>query len=101
MYDLLYVALPNGGIKPLFPDFVSRRIIAASDKIDEYEVRQKELKTFEIYVKPEFRTAVEQSLLELFTQINCIHPNLIFINNPFPKLPGAKLRRIRREYAPL
>jgi putative adenylate-forming enzyme len=95
--DLLHVALPNGGTKPLFPDFVSRKIIAASEKIDEYEIIQTSLNRWEIYVKHEFRPAVAEALQELFLRVGCIPPEIIFAENPFPRLPGAKLRRIRRQ----
>lgn len=97
--DLLYVALPRGGTKPLFPDFVNRKITAASVEIEEYEVVQTRLNRWEIYLKPEFRSAVTTALHELFLRVGCLFPELIFVDNPFPKLPGAKLRRIRRQYA--
>ncbi|MGL5626115.1 MAG: hypothetical protein ACRDDW_01185 [Candidatus Rhabdochlamydia sp.] len=99
--DLLYVELPQGGKKILFPDFVNRKIIAASEEIEEYEVVQTELNRWEIYLKPEFRILVTHALHELFSQIGCIAPEFVFINNAFPRLPGAKLRRIRRKYAPV
>lgn len=99
--DLLYVALPYGGSKPLFPDFVIRKIITASERIEEFEVVQTALHRWEIYLLPEFRDAVTKSLHELFTVLDCLIPDLVFVDSPFPRLPGAKLRRIRREYAPL
>lgn len=97
--DLLYVELPNGEVKPLFPDFVSRKIIATSENIQEYEVVQTQLNRWEIFLKLEFRAAVTKSLHKLFMQMDCLFPELIFMDAPFPKLPGAKLRRIRRQYA--
>ncbi len=97
--DLLYVALPQGGNKPLFSDFINRKITAAAAGIEEYEVVQTQLDKWEIYLKQEFRSAVKVSLHELFSKIGCLFPELIFVDHPFPKLPGAKLRRIRREYA--
>jgi putative adenylate-forming enzyme len=99
--DVLYVALPEGGEKPLFPDFVSRKIIATSEKIQEYEVLQTRLNRWVIYLKPEFRKPVSQALHELFIRIGCLVPELVFIDHPLPRLPGAKLRRIRRHYAPV
>lgn len=97
--DLLYVALPHEGKKPLFPDFVNRTIAAASSEIEEYEVVQTNLNRWEIYLKPEFRSAVKAALHGLFLRVDCLFPELIFVDKPFPRLPGAKLRRIRREYA--
>ncbi len=97
--DLLYVALQDGGLKPLFPDFVSRKIIATSEEIEEFEIVQTRLNRWEIYLKPEFRTAVKEALYELFLRIDCLFPDLVFVDHPFPRLSGSKLRRIRREYA--
>ncbi len=97
--DLLYVALPHGGSKPLFPDFISRKIISTSEEIEEFEIVQTRLNRWEIYLKPEFRTAVTAALNELFLRVGCLFPELVFVDHPFPRLSGAKLRRIRREYA--
>jgi putative adenylate-forming enzyme len=97
--DLLYVALPHGGTKPLFPDFVNRKIIAVSESIEEYEVVQTKLDRWEIYLKDEFRESVIAALHELFERIGCLVPEIVFVDHPFPRLPGAKLRRIQRRYA--
>ncbi len=97
--DLLYVALPHGGAKPLFPDFVNRKIIAVSESIEEYEVVQTKLDRWEIYLKDEFRESVIAALHELFERIGCLFPEIVFVDHPFPRLPGAKLRRIQRKYA--
>jgi putative adenylate-forming enzyme len=99
--DLLQVALPKGGTKPLFPDFVARKIIAASEEIEEYEVVQTKLNRWEIFVKPAYQGLVKKALQELFFQVGSLTPELIFVGNPFIKLPGSKLRRIRRDYATL
>ncbi|MGD0665588.1 MAG: F390 synthetase-related protein [Rhabdochlamydiaceae bacterium] len=99
--DVLYVALKEGGVKPLFPDFVSRRIVTASENIADYEVTQTKLDRWEIYLKPEFRALVNKALDELFTRIDCVAPQIVFIEAPSPRLPGAKLRRIRRQCAAL
>lgn len=96
--DLLYVALPQGGAKPLFPDFVSRKILAVSESIEEYEVVQTKLDRWEIYLKDEFRESVVTALHELFERIGCLFPEIVFVDHPFPRLPGAKLRRIQRKY---
>lgn len=99
--DLLQVALPNGGSKPLFPDFVARKIIAASEEIEEYELVQTRLDRWEIFVKPSFQILVKKALEELFEQVGCVAPTLVFMDKPFKKTLGAKLRRIRREDASL
>jgi putative adenylate-forming enzyme len=97
--DLLYVALQDGGSKPLFPDFVIRKIVAISEEIEEFEIVQTRLNRWEIYLNPKFRAAVKAALYELFLQIDCFFPDLVFVDHPFPRLSGTKLRRIRREYA--
>ncbi len=99
--DLLYVALPNGRTKPLFPDFITRKMILASEEIKDFEILQRSLFKWEIYVEPQFKAGVKVALNELFLQIECISPEIIFVDSPFPKLPGAKLRRIRRQYEAL
>lgn len=99
--DLLYVALANGRIKPLFPDFITRKIILASEEIKDFEIVQTSLYKWKIYVDPQFKSAVKIALYEFFLQVKCVSPELVFFDNPFPKLPGAKLRRIRRQYEAL
>lgn len=99
--DLLYVALPNGTTKPLFPDFITRKIILVSEEIKDFEIVQSSLHKWEIYVEPQFKVAVKEALHELFLRAECIFPELIFVDSPFPRLPEAKLRRIRRQYAAL
>ncbi len=96
--DLLYVAMHDGELRPLFSDFVSRRIIAVSESIQDYKVVQTRLDRWEIYLNNEFREAVTTALHELFNLIGCIFPELVFMDKPFPRLPGAKLRRIQRHY---
>jgi putative adenylate-forming enzyme len=96
--DVLYIALPQGGIRPLFSDFVSRRIIFVSEKIEEYEVVQTALTRWMIYVKSEFRPLVEKALRDLCKEAGGQPPEFVFVDQPLPRPPSAKLRRIRREY---
>lgn len=96
--DLLFVSRLDGTQAPLFPDFVSRRILAASSEIEEYEVVQVKPNSWNIYVKPEFRIRVSDSLNDLFAKINCSPPDLVFVNEPLPRKLGEKLRRIQRKY---
>lgn len=99
--DLLYVETTHHQVKPLFPDFISRKIIMASEQIEEYEVVQSSLKQWTIFVDERFQIQVYKELQDLFAQISCIPPHITFVNKPFPKIPGAKKRRIRREYETL
>jgi hypothetical protein len=78
--------------------FVSRKIIAASEDIEEYEVVQTGIDCWEIYLKPPMNATVTDALHELFDRIGAIPPKLVFVREPFSLYPGAKRRRIRREY---
>ena len=97
--DLLYVESLNGEYKPLFPDFVSRKIISVSDQITEYEVVQEAPNQWKIFLDPQFREKVYEALTALFVKIQCHIPEITFVDKPFRKKPGAKFRRIRRSYA--
>ena len=97
--DVLYVKSLKGGQKPLFPDFISRQIIAASPEIEDYQVVQTQIDRWEVYLKPQFAASVAAALNELFKQLECTPPKLVFVDSPFPREAGAKLRRIRRTYA--
>lgn len=95
--DLLFVECLKGNIKPLFPDFVIRKIIFASEQIVDFEVVQVDLKCWEIYIQSNFRDLVAKSLGDLFNEYDCIHPSLVFLNESI-KINGSKLRRVRREF---
>ncbi len=97
--DLLLVQFENGSQRPLFPDFVSRKILSASEEIENYTVVQVAPNHWEIYLKSGMETPVRKALNSLFTQIGCLAPQLSFIDQEYPRLPGAKIRRIRRNYA--
>lgn len=97
--DLLYAILPNGKQKPIFPDFISRKVAAASEEITDFEVVQKELLLWEIYIDSDAKEKVTQELLDLFRRLGCIAPKLVFVSQKQPQAPGAKRRRIRRACA--
>ena len=82
-----------------FLDFVTRKIITVNEKIEEFEIVQTSLGQWKIDLRAEFRAAVTIALNELFVRISCLAPELVFIDQPFYRPPGSKLRRIRREYA--
>jgi putative adenylate-forming enzyme len=97
--DLLFVLFPDGSKRPLFPDFVSRKILAASEEIQDYTVVQTSPTQWEIYLKPGMEEPVRRALITLFSQIGCIPPQLSFIDRKYTRPPGTKMRRIWRNYA--
>lgn len=97
--DLLYAVLPTGKQKPIFPDFISRKIAAASEDITDFEVVQTEPLLWEIYLNCNSQEKVTKELQDLFTQLQCVSPKLVFVSQKPPQQPGAKRRRIRRAYA--
>lgn len=99
--DLLYVQSINGNYKPLFPDFISRRITSVSEQIQDFEVVQVAPNQWTIFLDPQFRQKVYQELLLLVSNIGCHPPEIVFTDQPLPKTPGSKIRRIRRECAAL
>lgn len=96
--DILYVKTVEGHIKPLFPDFISRKIISADDGIDHFEVIQRSIDLWEIFLSQSFREKVYNDLLAFFKDIACLAPKITFVDTPFNKERGAKLRRIKRAY---
>ncbi|MDN3505671.1 MAG: hypothetical protein P0S96_00375 [Simkaniaceae bacterium] len=95
--DILHVQMAGGKTKPVFPDFVCRKIVAASEEITDYAVVQKALDEWEIYLKPMQNQPVSKQFHELFEQLGCVPPKLSFTNQMPPRDPGAKLRRIMNE----
>lgn len=99
--DLLYVQSINGTYKPLFPDFISRRIISVSEQIQDFEVVQNLPNQWRIFLDYQFRHKVHKELALLISNMGCLLPEIMFTDQPFPKTPGSKMRRIRRECAAL
>lgn len=90
---------------PIFPDFIRRAIMIASDEIQEYIVVQKSLSFIEISLKmapnlqSQVETLVRNSLQELFTKSNCRIPEIKYQAYPVRTEHHQKLRRVRREFA--
>lgn len=96
--DLLYVFSPDGQKKPIFPDFISRKIAGASEEITDFEVVQTEPFVWEIYLNAKKEEAVTKALKELFKQLGSFSPTLVFVSQKHPSSLGAKRRRIWRIY---
>lgn len=95
--DILQVPMKDGKTKPVFPDFVCRKIVSASPDITDYAVVQTELDKWEVYLKPMVRDPVFKAFQELFDQLGCLSPKIEFIQAIPARDPGAKLRRIYRK----
>jgi len=104
--DVLYFHRSDGTMGHVFPDVLSRWIITASDRIDEYVVEQRD--PGHLLVRLEFRdgTADEAAIASVRTAIahglsehGLAMPALEFSAGPVPRDPG-KFKRFRRQFAP-
>ncbi|MEA5573720.1 F390 synthetase-related protein [Calothrix sp. UHCC 0171] len=88
---------------PIFPDFIRRAIIIASENIQEYQVVQKSLDVIVISLKvatevyEPIKILVTQSLHNLFNQLHCRVPEVIYQEYEVSTIRHSKLRRVRRE----
>lgn len=99
---------------PIFPDFIRRTIILASDTIEEYAAIQT-ANGIEIYLKltelsprqshaqqwDTLTTQLTTQLTALFNQLGCKSPLISFLPYQPRTQHGQKLRRIRRDRPPL
>lgn len=91
----------TGQLIPLFPDFIRRAVMFASNDILEYKVIQKSLEKIEVKIKVHHEiNEVRQSICKEFTKLwqeqNLIVPTIVF--TPYDLLPSEKkLKRIENE----
>jgi putative adenylate-forming enzyme len=91
---------------PMFPDFIRRAIILASDEIQEYRAVQKCPDLIEVSLKvpaelqESIQHKVHQSLLDLFARSHCQIPNICYKEYQVRTKHHTKLRRIQREFYP-
>ncbi|MNN68040.1 hypothetical protein D3C81_1837150 [compost metagenome] len=94
----------GGGLKPVFPDFITRAVLAASPAIVEYRVIQHredelaiELLLAEGASRPEIERQVSASLETLMRRLDCRLPELTFTD--YVRHQGnRKLRRVERRW---
>jgi phenylacetate-coenzyme A ligase PaaK-like adenylate-forming protein len=90
---------------PIFPDFIRRAIIVASENIQEYAVVQKKLNLIEISLKvpstfrQESQAMVYKNLLDLFEQKHCQIPEICYKEYETRAIHHKKLRRVQREFS--
>lgn len=95
--DVLYVKNLQGSYKPLFADFIARRITFTDENIQEYEVVQTACDELCIYLDEPYRAKVLDALKQLFKEIDAITPKITFKKPKVRLNLDQKLRRIRRE----
>lgn len=93
-------------LMPMFPDFIRRAIIMASDEIKDYMVVQKypDLIEISLNVSAELQLLVQhqvdESLLDLFRRSHCQVPKIRYREYQVRTEHYKKLRRIQREFNP-
>ena len=104
--DIFYMEQADGGrLKPVYPDFITRAVLAASSAIGEYRVIQhgEETLTVELLLEggasqAEVERQVTASVEALMLKLGCRMPDLVFTSYTNPE--GArKLRRVERRWA--
>jgi len=103
--DIFYMlSETDGGLTPVFPDYITRAILAASPVIEEYRALQIDVEKVVIelqvtagFVREEVERQVSASMELLMRRLHCRIPNLTFA--PYSFHPGLrKLRRVERRW---
>ncbi|MFC5702354.1 F390 synthetase-related protein [Cohnella faecalis] len=103
--DIFYMeSAADGRLTPIFPDYMTRAILAASPAIEEYRVVQQGGEELEIELltaaesdREEVERQVSASIGALMRRLNCRIPNLAFAAYSYK--PGLrKLRRVERRW---
>ncbi len=104
--DMFYLpAMKDLSYIPIYPDFITRAILIASNELSEYKVIQWNKDQLEIMIKLRHDDAqglvtnkIMTSLNELFGRLECIIPKLNFTAYQQPE-KGTKLRRVERKWS--
>jgi len=103
--DIFYMEKEIGGpLVPVFPDFITRSVLAASADIEEYRVIQRDVKSMHIELqlaadadRIDVERRVAASIELLLERLECRLPDLTFGEYSFA--PGLqKLRRVERRW---
>lgn len=103
--DLFYFpSVTDGGLVPVFPDFIRRAVIASTQEVQEYRVIQESPQAVQIMLRGpvDQRQAMEQavasSLRFVLAEMGVCPPTIRFV--PYAFQAGAvKLRRIERRFS--
>ncbi|WP_223067235.1 F390 synthetase-related protein [Paenibacillus caui] len=89
----------------IFPDFIRREVMMTSNQIKEYQVDQTSPDVIELYLNfgdhcknESIVAALISNLTRLFTSMNCIVPNMVFMGEISEQSSGKKLRRVQRKF---
>lgn len=98
--DLFYFTDKKGEEKIVFPDFIRRKIISASDDIEEYRVVQKSPQEMTVYLKSseKAKELTLQSLEDFFQAQNIVSPK-IHLEPYHYERSLKKLKRVERLYS--
>jgi len=93
----------NNSWQSIFPDFISRAIISACDKIDEYQVIQESAESLVIRIQPQLNEDDEKKIVSavknVFSNFECLEPHVIIKwEQPVPNERSGKLIRIFRSF---
>ncbi|WP_409343536.1 F390 synthetase-related protein [Paenibacillus sp. MBLB4367] len=104
--DMVYApsSAKPGQLTPVFPDFLTRAVIAAAPEVKQYRIVQLAPDRIDVFLladnaeKEQAQRSVARSLESLFRQMACIPPAIRF--GKYEHTPGpAKLRRVERRFA--
>ena len=100
--DVIYFLNAKGEKVTVFPDFIRRAVLTASDQIEEYQVKQLLPGELKVYLRTslgkqsDVEANVRQELKKLAQIIEAEIPTVIF-HDTIPPLNGKKLRRVMQE----
>lgn len=103
--DDLLLFTSAGKTREVFPDFIRRAIITASDEVDEYRVVQKRIDSLTVSLRSKnpgpVQAKVEASISGMLEELGCDAPEIDFdesLETVVLTAGGKKLRRIVRDF---
>ena len=100
--DVLFLSQNNNTLRPVFADFLRRRILMSCDDLSDYGVRQIDETRLELFVESDdkaSRQRVIDGLNDLFRSFDCRLPKYSFVPE-WPRGGMAKRKRIIRDWTP-
>lgn len=98
--DVIYFVNAKGERVSVFPDFIRRAVLTASDQIQEYMVKQSRDGVIEVFIKTEadliqIQKNIAHEMERLSSLVQATKPEIQFFDS-LPELQGKKLRRVMR-----
>ncbi len=101
--DICYLIARSGEPRPFFPDEIRRMVLLAHAGIEDYQVFQDRAGQLRVHVQvaaasdfDEVTDAMARTVEESVTRHGCRMPVVQFERGLAGRLPGDKLRRVRR-----